>query len=267
MNKNILKFWYSTHTRGKVNFKLLTVVVFLFSFLILPNFVQAAECLAVDASGNCTQYAGFLDSLTCIDKGNCGLKDVAQGFINLTQVLIGSIGALALLYFIWGGIKWLTSYGNQQKIQQGRDIMLQTAIALVIAFMSYIIVSFFINNLLPSQTEVQVNTNTSYPAEPGQNNSNEQVATHCCVKNLDEQVDCQVIPVQNTCPTDYDENGPGNCSNVVMCDPNWHSEAGCCLEMSDNSVISCEDLSAGDICEFSFVPSSPCDSIPGNVCN
>ncbi len=260
MNKNISKFWYSPRKRGKVNFKLLTAVVFLFSFLILPNFVEAAKCLAVDASGNCTRYAGFLDEIdnaSCMVSGDCTLGDVAQGFTNLTKILIGSIGALALLYFIWGGIKWLTSYGNQQKIQQGRDIMLQTSIALMIAFMSYILVSFFVNNLLPSQTEVQVNTSTSYPAEPGQNNGNTQVSTRCCVTQ-EGAVECEAIPIQDNCPAGYNDNGPGNCLNVLMCEPNWiQDDIGCCI--SNAGVAICEAPGDGMVCD-NFSPYA-CDSI------
>lgn len=139
------------------NKKLFLSFIFLFSFLVIPHFVQAGfldslntpKCIKFDDKGQC------LEVQTCIDDGLCSLDDVAQGFIALTQFLIGAIGALALLYFIWGGIQWLTSYGNQQKIQKGREIMLQTVIALVIAFMSYILVEFFVNDLLHGQQCVQ----------------------------------------------------------------------------------------------------------------
>lgn len=121
--------------------------VFLFSFFAVPKFA----------------HAGFLDNITnkeCMELGNCTLVDVAEGFVKLTELLIGSIGALALVYFIWGGIQWLTSYGNQQKVQKGRDIMLQTVIALIVAFVSYILVEFFINDLLHGKECLQIDKTT-----------------------------------------------------------------------------------------------------------
>ena len=95
-------------------------------------------------------FKGFLDFLpaACMEKGNCSLDDVAQGFVLLTKWLIGSVGAIALLYFIWGGIQWITSYGNLEKVRQGREIMTNTIIALVVAFGSFLLVEFFINHFL-----------------------------------------------------------------------------------------------------------------------
>lgn len=114
-------------------------LAFIFSLLVVPHFVQA----------------GFLDGLACVDgKANCSLDDVKTGFITLTKLLIGSVGALALLYFIWGGIQWMTSYGNQQKIQHGRDIMLQTVVALVVAFTSFLLVEFFVNDFLKAESPI-----------------------------------------------------------------------------------------------------------------
>lgn len=220
--------------------------VFLFSFLAVPQFV----------------HAGFLDNIdnvNCMKSGDCTLDDVAEGFVALTELLIGSIGALALVYFIWGGIQWLTSYGNQQKIQKGREIMLQTVIALIIAFMSYILVTFFIDNILQGQVPAVQN---------GANNSSEstQVAgTHCCV-GFDENnnPECVITAIQSSCLPGYNENGPGDCTNVVMCDDNWHGQAGCCVDVDEsNTITGCEYQNAGSICEFNFAPDTPCDSIPG----
>lgn len=195
------------------NFKLLTVFIFLFSFLILPNFVKAVECLAMDANGNCTKVAGFLDNIkntACMASGDCTLTDIAGGFIELTKWLIGAIGALALLYFVWGGVQWLTSYGNQQKIQKGREIMLQTVIALAVAFMSYILVSFFVNNVLQAKPEVRVNTNTQYD-EPNIVPS----SMHCCF-NINANPQCQS---QLTCPENFNDLGTENCLNYTLCIP------------------------------------------------
>lgn len=252
------------------------VFIFLFSFLILPNFVQAVECLAMDSEGNCTKVAGFLDNLntpncvefdqsgqciktqTCIADGACSLNDVALGFIELTKFLIGAIGALALLYFIWGGIKWLTSYGNQQKIQQGREIMLQTVIAIIIAFMSYILVSFFVNNLLQVKPEVQVNTNTTYPAEPGQNNTdnNNQPSAHCCFNNNPNNPECS-LSTTGVCSNNWTDLGAGICQDYAVCSL---PQIGCCIDLDDN----CVPANSDDDCAWEFRATS-CSNI--TTCN
>ncbi|MBT6691716.1 hypothetical protein HOB10_05305 [Candidatus Parcubacteria bacterium] len=93
---------------------------------------------------------GFLDKLpeTCIKDGNCSLEDITLGFTYLIQMLLGGMGAIALLYFIWGGIQWLVSGGNADRVKRGQQIMINTLIALFIAFSSYLLTSFFVNDIL-----------------------------------------------------------------------------------------------------------------------
>lgn len=100
--------------------------------------------------------AGFLDNITCIRTGTCGLDDIATGFIFLTQLLLGAVGAMALVYFIWGAIQWVSSGGSAEKVKSGKEIMVNTIFALLITFGSYLIVTFFVNNILNVAPEYQI---------------------------------------------------------------------------------------------------------------
>src|SRR5680860_633422 len=51
--------------------------------------------------------------------------------------VLGIVGSLALLMFVFGGITWMTSSGNQEKVKKGRDIIVWAAIGLVIVFSAY----------------------------------------------------------------------------------------------------------------------------------
>lgn len=102
--------------------------------------------------------AGFLDNLACIEEGNCGLQEVVYGLIYLIRLMLGGMGAVALVYFVIGGLHWVTSGGSQEKVKKGRDIMINTVFALALAFSSYIILDFFVNKVLgvkPGFTGVQ----------------------------------------------------------------------------------------------------------------
>ncbi len=67
------------------------------------------------------------------------------GSINTPQALIGKVinavlgvvGSLALLIFVYGGLIWMTSSGSPEKIKQGRDTLLWAAIGLVVIFSAY----------------------------------------------------------------------------------------------------------------------------------
>ena len=93
-------------------------------------------------------HAGFLDNLACISDGDCQLDDVVLGVVYLIRLMLGGMGAVALVYFVIGGLQWLTSGGSPEKVKKGRDIITNTIFALVVAFSSYIILDFFVNNLL-----------------------------------------------------------------------------------------------------------------------
>lgn len=109
-------------------------------------------------------HAGFLDSMSCINNGQCGLSDIVTGLVNLTQLLLGSMGAFALLYFVWGGIQWLTSGGNADKVNKGRQIMINTFWALVIAFTSFLLLDFFVNDVLNVKEEYRIASTCSNPS-------------------------------------------------------------------------------------------------------
>jgi uncharacterized membrane protein YjfL (UPF0719 family) len=60
------------------------------------------------------------------------------------KAVIGIVGSLALLMFIYGGFTWMLSGGNSSAVERGKNILMWAAIGLVIIFMSYAIVNFII---------------------------------------------------------------------------------------------------------------------------
>jgi len=58
------------------------------------------------------------------------------------RAILGVVGSLALLMFVFGGLAWLTSGGNEKRVAAGKDTIIWAAIGLVIVFFSYVIVKF-----------------------------------------------------------------------------------------------------------------------------
>ncbi len=48
---------------------------------------------------------------------------------------------LALFYFIYGGIQWITSGGDKTKVQAARNKMVYSVIGLIIVFLAFFIVT------------------------------------------------------------------------------------------------------------------------------
>lgn len=86
----------------------------------------------------------------CVTEGYCTLCDVMELVINFGKFLLGIVGSLALLMFVYGGFTWLTSGGESGKIDAGKKILINSVIGIAITFFAYIIVVFVVNALTAS---------------------------------------------------------------------------------------------------------------------
>lgn len=76
--------------------------------------------------------------------GNYTLNDFVQTGVNITKIILGTVGSLALMMFVYGGVMMLISSGSSEKVAQAKGIIMAAVVGLVIIFASYIIVSFVI---------------------------------------------------------------------------------------------------------------------------
>ncbi|MBU1164849.1 pilin [Patescibacteria group bacterium] len=60
----------------------------------------------------------------------------------IINAILGIVGSLALLMFIYGGVIWLISQGNEQKVEQGKKLIVWSAMGLIVIFTSYALVIF-----------------------------------------------------------------------------------------------------------------------------
>jgi len=85
--------------------------------------------------------------------GNCltnplGSVSTPQALIGkIINAVLGVVGSLALLMFVYGGLTWMTSSGSQEKVKKGRDIIVWSAIGLAIIFASYGLVRILLNSV------------------------------------------------------------------------------------------------------------------------
>jgi len=70
----------------------------------------------------------------------CDLIDLLQLFANLYSFGVKYLGALALLLFVIGGVMFMTSGGNQERVKRAKDILIGTSIGLAIVLGSYVII-------------------------------------------------------------------------------------------------------------------------------
>lgn len=74
----------------------------------------------------------------------CGLCDLIQVVVNATNMLAGLSSVVALLMFIYAGIRMATSYINPAFVQKAKDTMKYAVMGLLLVFGAYTIVNVLI---------------------------------------------------------------------------------------------------------------------------
>ncbi|MFH0854857.1 MAG: pilin [bacterium] len=64
------------------------------------------------------------------------------------KVIMGLVGSIALLMFVYGGFLWMTAAGNDESVKKGKDILIWSVAGLAVIFASYILVYFVLASLM-----------------------------------------------------------------------------------------------------------------------
>ncbi|MDL1953408.1 hypothetical protein FBR07_04505 [Candidatus Uhrbacteria bacterium UHB] len=67
---------------------------------------------------------------------------------NVIRTFAGVAGSIALLMFVWGGISWILSGGEQAKVAQAKKTLVNASIGLVLIFAAFSFVSAIIDAIL-----------------------------------------------------------------------------------------------------------------------
>ena len=127
---------------------LLIVLSFVFLFGISISFANGDETVGA-GDGDCEGTNCNTVSLDNPLGGEDGKKVSVNTIIaRVINAVLGVIGSLALLMFVFGGITWMTSSGSPEKVKKGRDIIIWSVIGLAVIFFSYALVNFVIFDII-----------------------------------------------------------------------------------------------------------------------
>lgn len=72
-----------------------------------------------------------------------GLTDLQSVISWGTTIFLMVATTLALIFLVWGGIEWITSGGDREKIQLAQKRMVYAAIGLVVTLSAFMIINVF----------------------------------------------------------------------------------------------------------------------------
>ncbi len=80
------------------------------------------------------------------------LSGVVQVVLKAGEIILGIIGSLALLMFVWGGFQWLIAAGSEKRITGGMTTLKNAVISLLIVFGAWIAANLIVATLNPSES-------------------------------------------------------------------------------------------------------------------
>lgn len=89
----------------------------------------------------------FLDS-DFGDATGLGQGDLKSTIGNIIRVGLGFLGVIAVCITLYGGFKWMTAGGNDEKVGEAKRLMISGLIGLAIIMSAYAISSFVISSVL-----------------------------------------------------------------------------------------------------------------------
>ncbi len=123
----------ATFLTGIITIGCLLPSVFAFAQEAQPTTPPAA---APRASADASAGYGFIDPL--------GSKTIPQILGGIVRAALGFVGAVFLLFFIWGGLLWMTSSGDTEKVKKAKASLRNAIFGLLVVFFSYLLVSAII---------------------------------------------------------------------------------------------------------------------------
>ena len=102
-----------------------------------------------------------LESHTAATAGEAGVAKVIGWVV---QAVLGFVGAVLLLMFVYGGFLWVTSGGAQDKIQKGKDTIVYAIIGFMLLIGGYIVLQLVITTIIGPAPPVVVTPGSPPPS-------------------------------------------------------------------------------------------------------
>lgn len=104
---------------------------------------KAIDKFIASTHGKPDGYNGPLPD--CAFTGSCrSIEDLIGLGVKVADWLFGIIAGLGFAFFVYGGVTMIFSFGNAEKVGQGKQILVAAVIGIVIAFSAYVLVGFIV---------------------------------------------------------------------------------------------------------------------------
>jgi hypothetical protein len=110
------------------------------------NQIDTSEAVRQMISSTHGKPAGYTGPIPdCAFTGECRkIEDLIEVAVKIAEWLFSIIAGLAFVFFVYGGITMIASFGNSEKVMHGKKVLVAAVIGLVITFSAYMLVGFIV---------------------------------------------------------------------------------------------------------------------------
>ncbi|MEK7108419.1 MAG: pilin [Patescibacteria group bacterium] len=107
-----------------------------------PTLLAQNPTVPVTPAAERVAGSGIIPQCATKEFGADSLECVLELFINIADILLGVIGVVLLAIIVWGGLIYLTSSGEPDKVKKATQMFTGAAVGLLIVFGAFAAVSW-----------------------------------------------------------------------------------------------------------------------------
>jgi len=115
------------------------VMTLVFAFALVVPAITSAQ-IPEEFGGDAASFDGTLGQTD-------GEQDLVGLITNIMNWLFGFLGILAVLVILYGGFKWMTAGGDDDKVGDAKKLIINGIIGLIIILSAYAIATFVFNEV------------------------------------------------------------------------------------------------------------------------
>ena len=123
------------------------IILTIFVALTLPESILAGSCpdpcnAYEEGTPECGACLAALEAEGLIKPTeSTARQEIGKRIADIVTWVMGFIGAIAIGFIVYGGITYVTSAGNEKRIQQAKQIILYAVVGFVIAILAVVIIN------------------------------------------------------------------------------------------------------------------------------
>ena len=125
----------------------ITAVVLNFCFPAVNSAYADTNCLDI-----CDPSCSVPDEIKAASGCSSDTNSLESTIVTLLSAIIGALGLVAVVTIVIGGINYMTSAGDAQKLKKAKDTILYACIGLAICAVAFAATNFAINIINSSST-------------------------------------------------------------------------------------------------------------------